>query len=710
MANNDNEGPASLPNFSIAFQQMANFVAIAKTRNSDEILDEVIQQCFVVLPGEPFSSPTGIAEAINVVFGIRLVEKDISSSMQRLFDKKKLILLPGGQIGLAPAVKKSLEDRISEAKSLEESVKKVWLSQVSIKYPNLNPEKLWESLKAYLALAFRRHGIQVITLFDPTAEVVKEQMDSLSSALGSVIKKNFNGSNFNNAHDMISSFFATVSEDRNRAEYISQLADGAFNYFSLTVPPEVCEKLRTKLSPLMLFLDTNFIFGILNLQSNSQFDVSTELVQAVKKFKLPFRLYYHEATQREASDTLTLIGQDLRKNKWPQQISRAAMVRPEAFSSVERRYHRKNAEKAIEVEDFLSPYKHWEILLKEQGMDIYHVTPSADRLLRRADLEAEYKDFLLRVGHEKKHDAIQHDMAVLETVRSLRLNVKDTLSAGAVFITCDFFLSRFDWENSRKEGKPRCTVFPSHLWQILRPFVTENQAFDQAFAETFALPEFTLMKGGAMRAASRMISILASYKDFPEEAAVKMLTNDLLLTELQNKKTDEEFSVAVDSAFAKEIASLSSEISILKKQLATETGEKEAISRDVSATQKKLEELQKELLNIKEVETLKQKECQAKAVVKEPKKRESEKDYLKRDSCIIAVLAAIIFELLIHVFKWSWFLNHVNSYGLQVAFSLMFIFGILGLMVSSWRKFCWFVGGLSILAVIIQLLGGPTKS
>ena len=45
------------PNFSLAFQQMASFVAIAKTRNSTEVLDELVKQCFVILPEDPFTTP-----------------------------------------------------------------------------------------------------------------------------------------------------------------------------------------------------------------------------------------------------------------------------------------------------------------------------------------------------------------------------------------------------------------------------------------------------------------------------------------------------------------------------------------------------------------------------------------------------------------------------------------------------------------------------
>ncbi|MBL7132300.1 MAG: hypothetical protein ISS45_13035 [Candidatus Omnitrophica bacterium] len=708
MMNHSKEIITRLPNFSIAFQQMASFVAIAKTRNSAEVLDEIVQQCFVILPQDPFSSARNILDAVNTLFGIMLAEKDVSLSIRRLLDKQSLIPLPGGQIGLSPAVKAQLETRISEAKSLEENVKKLWLSQVSVQSPALNSDKLWKSLRAYLTVAFRRHGIQMIILLDPTAEVAKEHVDSLSAALNSIIKQEFDSADFNDAHNAISSFFLEVRKDRNRAEYISQLADGAFSYFSLTVSPEICEKLRTKLSPLMLFLDTNFLFGILTLQSKSQFDVSTELVQSIKKFSLPFKLYYHDATQREATETISKIGRYLGRGKWPQRISRAAISRPEAFSSVELRYHQKNAEQAIEVEDFISPYRHWEILIKEYDIAIYRAATSDGRLRRRADLEMEYKDFLSRLSHEKEHDAIQHDMAVLETVRSLRSNAKNTLDAGAIIVTCDSYLCRFDWEGSRKEGKPGCTVLPSHLWQILRPFVTESENFDQAFAETFALPEFTLMKGGAMRAASRMLSILASYKDFPEEVATKMIADDLLLDELQDKKTSEEFHRVVDSALAKRVASLSNEIGTIKKELAEKINKEDALNKDLLAMQQKLGKTEKPQEDNTGVS--KQREDQPIAVCDGPIKPAPEKTHTKRDGCIISFLVVIIFELSIHsVFRWVWLLDHANSYALQAGFSSVILLFILGLMVSSWRKFCWSIGTVSMAVTVVSLLGGPIQ-
>jgi hypothetical protein len=174
-------------------------------------------------------------------------------------------------------------------------------------------------------------------------------------------------------------------------------------------------------------------------------------------------------------------------------------------------------------------------------------------------------------------------MTVLETVQSLRTNAKTTLDAGSLLVTCDYHLFRFDYEHSWKNDRHHSTVLPSLLWQILRPFVSDNDEFDKAFAETFALPEFSLGRGGAQRAAARMASILASYSDIPEETASKMLANDLLIAELQTKRTDAEFAETIESAVAAENAQLIEERAALAAQLESEKAGREAKQRELDA-------------------------------------------------------------------------------------------------------------------------------
>ena len=735
---------SSSPNFSVAFQQVASVVAISKTRDPAGVLDELVKQCLVILPNEPLGTPESIAAAIQTLFGIELSLSEIALAVQRLDKAGSLVQLPGNQIGLSSLVRTGLQARIADARRLEEEIRQSWLDQVHIKYPELAPGRLWEVLKVYLGYAFRRHGVQAVALFDPSAEVNEEQVGSLSPILGAVIRERFDESEYADVRDAISSFFITVSADRQRAEYIAQLADGAFNYFSLTIAPEVAALLRSKLSPLILFLDTNFLFGILHLHVNSQVDVSEELLEGVRRFDLPFALRYHQATAREMNNTLLYFRGELRAVPWTQTISRAAS-KSGRFRGIELRYHEVNGVRSVAVDDFFSPYDHWDVLVKEKGISIYKTEPSDKRLRARADLEAEYRAFLIRAGRDKPDEAIQHDMTVLETVRSLRSETKSSLTAGALLVTCDIQLFRFDAETSRRDNRGICVVLPSLLWQILRPFITDGANFDQAFAETFALPEFSLGRGGAAKAASRLLSILASCGGVPEEIASRMLANDLLLARLQTTPDDAECAQVVELALLQETEDLIEENAALEQQLSAEKANREARERELATITTALRE--KERTVAQREETLREKEVVVEAlqqerqqdservrgvvdqVLKERQEKENAEARLKDlqqekedadrralltakiASVVVAFLVVLLFEALVNaVLPWDWLLKHPNSYGLQGCISLMLFFGILGIWVRPWRKSLLVTGFAGAMFVLLQIVGGSSQA
>lgn len=733
------------PNFSLAFKQMASFVAIAKTKVETNVLDELIKQCYVILPNEPLNTPEEVKAAIGTVFGLQINFKDIAIAFARLKKDGHLHELAGGQFGLKQETVKTLGDRITGARELELRVRVEWVAEVMNKSPQLDKDKLWSILQQYLSMAFRRHGILAVELLDPDVKITQDTTGSLSAALNKAISKHFSGEDAVQTREAMEAFFISVGSNRSRAEYISSLADAAFNYYSLAVAPEVSERLRGSLSKLTLFLDTNFLFGLLKLHVNSQVDVSAELVHSIRRFQLPFRLRYHEATVREVGNTLHHFKESLSKKNWNQSISRA-IVSSGALSGVEFGYHSRNAEANVTVDDFFAPFEHWRILLKDTSIDVYNVTSNADQLLNRATLEAEYTAYLKSLNKEKPTDAIQHDMAVLETVRSLRSKAKSTLEAGSLFVTCDYHLFKFDFEQSRASHMPHSTVLPSLLWQILRPFVSDHAEFDKAFAETFALPEFSLTRGGAKKAAARMASILAGYRDIPEETATKMLTNDALIAELQTKRTDKEFEETVESALAKENAELSEERAALERQLEGERLEKERIAKEAQATIKVHEttiaDQDRSLAAQQEVIRSREKTIEELAVARTAKEKaandamarasKSEQDLdkvqrvaadlerdlatersraernAKRTGIFVGSLAVLVFELLMcRVYPCRWILHHPNSYGLQVGFSAMIFFGVVGAWVKSWRKWCWTIGAVGLLGAVIPMLGGP---
>lgn len=725
---------ASGPDFSLAFQQMASFVAIAKTREPNETLDELVKQCFVILPDEPFSTAGDVVQAVQALFGIQLSSDEVGNSLARLIAAGEVIQLPGQQLSLTQEVHNLLYSRIEYARKLEVETKQSWLTQVGHAYPNLAPDKLWKVLLSYLRATFRRHGIQAVALLNPTAEVAQLRMETLSPILRTAVKEQFSNDDVPDARSAVALFFSSIGSDRKRAEYVALLADSAFNYFSLMIDPEVSSKLRSTLTPMTLFLDTNFLFGLLELHVNTQVDVSQELITAVTKYNLPFKLRYHEATEREMNNTLVYYTSDLRTRSWPQALSRAA-VNSGRLSGIELRYHISNSQQPIDVDEYLSPFRYWDAILNQRNINIYKISKLDNRLQSRADLEADYMVYLKRINRDKPQEAIQHDMAVLDTVRQLRGSARSSLEAGALLVTCDKILYRFDVESSRRLQINTTTVLPSLFWQLLRPFIPHGGDFDKAFAETFALPEFSLSRGGATKAASKLLGILSGYENIPEETAFRMLTNDILFDRLQAKGSEAEYQQAVEAEILRfneelieENAALSTEAALANDNLESKTREVLEIqssladtTRDLELKTQALEQKDADLRSLEsdrehaETEMRRIRE-QAEREQKAREEAESKVRQLEQQKqryqtmfTVAGALGAILLtEWLVHVvFHWDWLLNHPNSYGLQASISVAIFTFILGIGIKRLRNVLWATCAFGALAVALGLLGGP---
>lgn len=735
---------AKVRNFSVAFEQIANFVAIAQTRDYNETIRHLILQCFVVLPQEHFHNANQIAVAIDTLFGIQIAIDQIQHGIDRL-QSDMILTRPGhSNYAISSEAWSSIQKRIDEANALEEKVKRAFLDESIRKYPKLQPEQFWSALKRYLSRAFRRHGLQAISLLDPNVDSTPEYSESLSFLLNDLLDDVFEPDMRQSARDAIACFFAKIGQSPDRSAYILQLADGSFNYFSLVIAPDVADQLRNELNDLTLFLDTNFLFSILDLHESQFIQVSNKLIAAIKKHGFPFNLRYHEATIDETIGTIYHFGDILRSRHWSQAISRAA-IRSNKISGIELKYHHKNAETSIDVDVFLKPYEHADELLKKKGILIYKQT--GNRLQERSDLIYDYSVFLKSKKKVKGYEAINHDATVLDTVRQLRSNSRSSLEAKALLLTCDYFLYKFDWEKSRANGGMACTVLPNTFWQILRPYIPPDVDFDKAFAETFSLPEFRTISSGTAKAASKMLSILASYKDLPEDTAAKMLSNDLLLDRLKATESDEQANEYVESALAEENASLLEERAALARQLEKEKVEREDTEKKLEASRKKMLEEQRERHEIEktgiaQVVEEKQKEVTAMeaAVLKErtlaavatdealreknarvtaeeraqgavTAKADAEKTanrFKALTGTLVGVILIVVFEFVAYSGPLAWLANHPNSYGLQGAIDIAAMLLSLGLFRSDWRKACWgSSGAVAIIFIILSLLGGP---
>lgn len=732
---NAGEARIQVRGFSQAFEQMCNFIAIAKTGNPRETIRGLVILCLLEFPRDNFVDPVHFCNSIETLFGVVIPSGQIVEALHDL-EKSEMISPQGNNTyRLNPTLIEPLRQKIEESKNLEGRVKSVWFEQLKITSPSLPEEAAWKTLRSYLARTFRRHGIQAAALLDPTIDTPPEHDVSLSSILRDAIRENLSREHHTEGERAVSDFLARVGTDMDRTRYVAQLADGAFNFYTLEVPAELADSLRANLNELTLFLDTNFLFGILDLHYNSQVDVSHDLLRAILKHKMPFKLRYHEATGKEMSNTIDHYGTLLRSRVWTSTLSRAAS-QTRNLSGIEQKFHERNAVRSIDAVEFLRPYEHFDQLLAEKNIKIFR--PSKNEEQARIDLYHEYQEFLTshRRG-DKSYETVMHDATVLEEARRLRSGSASTLEAGALIITCDYYLYRFDWESSRRNGHRACVLLPNIFWQILRPFVPVDQDFEKAFAETFALPEFRALGSGGGKACSKMLQILATYKDVPEQTAFKLLSNDLLLDRLKTTSDDKQFAAQVEVAFVdenrnllEEKASLESQLKETRRQHETEAKsreqDREKYNREEARLKEALSTVQRELVSIRgavdehrgvaEEAARKAQEAEQSARAVRERAGQTEKQIVDAQhhafrmsvaaGFSVGLVAILVFELIVYGLPWGWLRDHPNTLPLQIGACMGFLLLSLAAFVSHWRAKLLGSSGLVALAfVLLALLG-----
>jgi len=678
--------------------------ALSKDGKTKAALDNVVLTIFAVNQSYSPSTAEEIVEAVNSYFSLPLRADAVQSSVDTHLSNGRLIRdRVTKKLGLSANVRAEIEGHIADANMLEQQVRDEWLKSL-VRTDALTPsmqEQIWKALGVYMAKAFKRHGAETISLLDPSIATREDEKDSLVTYLDAAIKSCCKDLQYDDAVRLVSDFF--IQPPLNRTKYIAQLLDGTFTYYALTFDQFTATYLREGLSPLSLFLDTNFIFAILEISESHLKDVSVELIQVVRKYKLPFKLYYHEETLKEIRRVIGSAGDDLKARRWPQSMSRAA-VQAQVVHGISRKYHILNAEAPTDPEVFLSKYEHVEELLNDAGLTIYRAASNKVLDEQRHRMVAEYKQFVdsYRPLRPKPYEALNHDMAVWQSVLRARKKSSLVFGVGAYFLTIDHLLYRFDRIRLRERDALSVVILSNQFMQLLRPFIPTDQDIDESFVEIFAIPELRTVIRDYSTTSNKVFSYLSTFSTINERTAVRILTDQVLAGRLRDlEEGSQQFHDLVDSAIAKENALLQDQADKLKADATAAQDKVRTFEKIAIEKQKNFERSEDEKTSaFKAV-----RDAQSKAIGAEKRADEAERnlkqlseesaktinqhglaiaelrDTVRKYALIARIAGGAVFAFfgitavlfVGKVVSWTWLENHPNRLGLYASAILSFI-------------------------------------
>lgn len=598
---------------------LAHKIKLNEANWQRKYVTSLIETAFLYKDNHSFSNFTALQEFLRTegILPFKIFHHEWESGVSSLLSNESVVKLHTGGWRMTESKISNLQREVNEWIGLEEKVKKDWLCKINGKYPALSEHEkdlLWQNLKEkFILKLFLRHGAETVKVIFGHAvpdeekfsasvyEVLKESTDNMSDQLYRVAEKEF-------------SLFFDPSDD-NRRRYLIGILDATFSHLAITLPEESISHIcRTSSLELILFLDTNFLFSILGLHEHHLNEAAKEIFSQIETLsrisggRAKIKFCCAKDTLGEFKSAIDRFVTRLKDINLSSPVAKAALS-SEYFQSVDMAYFKKCAETNIRIspEQFSLPYtKGTETLLKSKGIILYNEetlteTKNSQEVIDDAH---DFKDYLESRGRNRSWDTINNDVVLWHLVKKRR---ELTTTSKYYIITCDYRFLAFDRYKFQGSAENLICLLPTQLLQMLSLLVPRTTNLEKALI-TFIKTPMAKHIGSEMENVSlKILGAVAIYKDFSEEVATELLTDEAFRNIIKDAGTTEEVRKLIEDKLSKDLEIERREREKAKIEL-HEKGkallQKDTKISDLEANleekSKKIQEYEKQLEEIKE--------------------------------------------------------------------------------------------------------------
>lgn len=380
--------------------------------------------------------------------------------------------------------------------------------------------------------------------------------------------------------------------------YVSRMLHARFCVEAGGLPASTIQKLNSvtgKKIKFRIFVDTNFLFSLLQLHENPSNEAARELLELVKHLKsnLEVQLYVLPRTVEEAKTSIASAMHRL--SRLPSTNNFSAAARQIGISGMAETFISERTRRGgrLTAEDWFDPYlKDFVSIARSKGIELFNENLNA--LATRVDVT----DDILQVmnfemtrdeSRRKSYDKVAHDMIMWHFVSDKRpAYIESPLDVQEWILTVDFRFIGFDEHKQRQTGSkvPIC-LHPTSLVQLLQFWVPRTKEFEEAMLGSIRLPFlFQEFDVEAERTSIRILNGLGRFEgreDITTDTIVNVVLNDGLRSKL---------GVDVREEGADEVALIRDAlIEEVKVQAAVEAAKAEQLANELAEKQATLGEL-----------------------------------------------------------------------------------------------------------------------
>lgn len=685
-----------------------------------------------------------IQTALKATFKLSLPTPKLNLALTSLESRKMLLRLPSDTYRIPDEQRGIFEKEIAASEKVEIQAKESFCRLVIEAGAELQPEKVWEAFEHdFLGPLIKQVGANAYRL------IAGEKL-----ALDPALVDHFLRAFPKEAHSKLRELVTTFIDPKKRevCAFISRMLHARFCVEASGLPEDVLTKLNATIGKpirFLMFVDTNFLFSLLELHENPSNAAAEELRELIAQLKQNPRidLVVTPETIEEAKSSIGYTKGQL--NGLPSGRNFTGAALQARFSGMATRFlsERLRRNGKLTVDDWFDPYLNDFVpMARSKGVELFN--EKLDGYSTRQDV---IDDILLVMKYEerfpevrrKSYPKVAHDMVLWHFVDDKRpAYIESPIDANHWILTVDFRFIGFDAHKQKfsKSKVPLC-IHPTSLIQLLQFWIPRTPEFEEAMLGSLRLPFlFQDFDAEAERTSLKILKGIGRFEgneELSQETITHVMLNDGLRTRMQGDNTEEAEIALIRDALVEEVKRLAESEAQKAKCL-----QEEVLKRDSALA---MLAAQKETAEEENVQTKKQKEeaeaaaAKAEASVSQTKAElaaaHEEKSKLAgtlqktnqtvsdlqtrlsaietekgRNRKMWRVVGTVVFTLsgwgtiwwLPAIRNWNWLQTHTHKNSLYFA-ALLIIPG-LAWTVFGWKGRLWVLGGV-VLAVIIRLIG-----
>ena len=403
------------------------------------------------------STNSKLRETFRSEFGLTISSVKVESIADTLETQNLLIRLPNGTFRIPDDRRSILEAEIVEAEESARNAQEYFFKLVKELSEELDPHEMWDAFDSIvLTPLIQETGANAYKLIaGEEVEVSEGLIDKFQSSYRTITRGQLVG---------IITRFLDPNHEATRS-YVSRMLHATFCVQASGLPESVIEKLSNSIGKQIqfrLFVDTNFLFSILDLHDNPSNSIANELKDLISSMNLNIkvRLYVTSRTIKETKHSL--LAAKSRLAGLPKGTNFNVAVSHAGFSGLDARFVEARTRKSggLSPEDWFGPYLSNTVLLaRRKGVDLF--SEKLDQYATRQDVVDDIMNELeieARKGPRRKnYETIEHDVILWHLVDDKRPSyVESPIDAKDWILTLDRRLIGFD-ERKRKASARLCT-------------------------------------------------------------------------------------------------------------------------------------------------------------------------------------------------------------------------------------------------------------